>query len=118
MHPVVLRRVVDTQLYGNDYPLDEVMSDLTDAIFAADAHSSVNAFRRNLQSEYVSRLGGMIKGSGSEAYDSSAQAMALFELERLADMAAARQSGDNLTRAHSRFVARKIEILLETGERS
>ncbi len=118
MHPVVLRRVVDTQLYGNDYPLDEVMSDLTDAIFAADAHSSVNAFRRNLQSEYVSRLGGMIKGSGSEAYDSSAQAMALFELERLADMAAARQSGDNLTRAHSRFLARKIEILLETGERS
>lgn len=118
MHPVVLRRVVDTQLYGNDYPLDEVMSDLTDAIFTADADSSVNAFRRNLQLEYVSRLGGMIKGSGSEAYDSSAQAMSLLELERLADMAAARQSGDTLTLAHARLLARKIETLLETGERS
>ena len=118
MHPVVLRRVVDTQLYGNDYPLDEVMSDLTDAIFAADADSSVNAFRRNLQLEYASRLGGMIKGSGSEAYDSSAQAMSLLELERLADMATARQSGDTLTRAHARLLARKIETLLETGERS
>ena len=118
MHPVVLRRVVDTQLYGNDYPLDEVMSDLTDAIFAADADSSVNAFRRNLQLEYVSRLGGMIKGSGSEAYDSSAQAMSLSELERLADMAAARQSGDTLTLAHARLLVRKIETLLETGERS
>ena len=118
MHPVVLRRVVDTQLYGNDYPLDEVMSDLTDAIFAADADTSVNAFRRNLQLEYVSRLGGMIKGSGSEAYDSSAQAMSLLELERLANMATARQSGDTLTRAHARLLARKIETLLETGERS
>ena len=118
MHPVVLRRVVDTQLYGNDYPLDEVMSDLTDAIFAADADSSVNAFRRNLQLEYVSRLGGMIRGSGSEAYDSSAQAMSLLELERLADMATARQSGDTLTRAHARLLVRKIETLLETGERS
>ena len=118
MHPVVLRRVVDTQLYGNDYPLDEVMSDLTDAMFAADADSSVNAFRRNLQLEYVSRLGGMIKGSGSEAYDSSAQAMSLLELERLADMAAARQSGDTLTRAHARLLARKIETLLETDKRS
>ena len=78
MHPVVLRRMVDTQLYGNDYPLDEVMSDLTDAIFAADADSSVNAFRRNLQLEYVSRLGAMIRGSASEAYDSSAQAMSLL----------------------------------------
>lgn len=118
MHPVVLRRVVDTQLYGNDYPLDEVMSDLTDAIFAADAESSVNAFRRNLQLEYVARLGAMIKGSGSEAYDSSAQAMSLLELERLADMATARQSGDTLTRAHARLLARKIETLLETDKRS
>ena len=118
MHPVVLRRMVDTQLYGNDYPLDEVMSDLTDAIFAADADSSVNAFRRNLQLEYVSRLGAMIRGSASEAYDSSAQAMSLLELERLADMATARQSGDTLTRAHARLLARKIETLLEAGERS
>ena len=118
MHPVVLRRVVDTQLYGNDYLLDEVMSDLTDAIFAADADSSVNAFRRNLQLEYVSRLGGMIKGSGSDAYDSSAQAMSLLELERLANMAAARQSGNTLTLAHARLLMKKIEALLETGERS
>ena len=63
-------------------------------------------------------LGDMIRGSGSEAYDSSAQAMSLLELERLADMAIARQSGDTLTRAHARLLARKIETLLETGERS
>ena len=118
MHPVVLTRVVDTQLYGNNYPLDELMADLTDAIFSADADSSVNAFRRNLQLEYVSRLGGMIKGIGSDAYDSSAQAMSLLELERLADMAAARRSGDTLTLAHARLLVRKIETLLEAGQRS
>ena len=118
MHPVVLRRVVDTQLYGNEYLLDEMVSDLTDAIFYADANTSVNAFRRNLQLEYVERLGGMIKGSGSDEYDGSAQAMALLELERVADMAAARQSGNTLTQAHARFLVRKIETLLETANRS
>ena len=118
LHPTVLRRVVDTELYGNGYPLDEVISDLTAAIFDADANTSVNAFRRNLQSEYVDRLGAMVEGSGSEAYDSSAQAMALYELERLGTLAAKRKSGDTLTKAHARHLARKIETILDAGNRS
>ena len=113
LHPVVLKRIVDTELYGNAYPLEEVMSDLTAAIFEADASTEVNAFRRNLQSEYVDRLGAMVEGSGSEAFDSSAQAMAIHELEHLASMMNDRASPDTMTQAHTKWVSRKIRNLLE-----
>lgn len=113
LHPVVLKRIVDTELYGNAYPLEEVMSDLTAAIFEADASTEVNAFRRNLQSEYVDRLGAMVEGSGSEGFDSSAQAMAIHELEHLASMMNDRASPDTMTQAHTKLVSRKIRNILE-----
>lgn len=112
MHPVVLKRIVDTELYGNEYPLDEMMSELTSAIFDADGQTAVNAFRRNLQSEYVDRLGAMIVGSGSSAFDTSAQAIALYELEKVRAMQDQRDDADTLTRAHARFLSVKIEGLL------
>ena len=112
MHPVVLKRIVDTELYGNEYPLDEMMSELTSAIFDADGQTAVNAFRRNLQSEYVDRLGAMIVGSGSSAFDTSAQAIALYELEKVRDMQDERNDADTFTRAHARFLSIKIEGLL------
>ena len=112
MHPVVLKRMVDTELYGNEYPLDEMMSELTSAIFDADGQTSVNAFRRNLQSEYVDRLGAMIVGSGSGAFDTSAQAIALYELEKVRAMQDQRNDADTFTRAHARFLSVKIEGLL------
>ena len=112
MHPVVLKRIVDIELYGNEYPLDEMMSELTSAIFDADGQTAVNAFRRNLQSEYVDRLGAMIVGSGSSAFDTSAQAIALYELEKVRAMQDQRDDADTLTRAHARFLSVKIEGLL------
>ncbi|MEL0038730.1 MAG: zinc-dependent metalloprotease [Halieaceae bacterium] len=113
LHPRVLKRIVDTELYGNAYPLHEVMSDLTAAIFEADASTEVNAFRRNLQSEYVDRLGAIVEGSGSEAFDSSAKAMAIHELEHLASMMSDRASPDTMTQAHTKLVSRKIRNILE-----
>jgi hypothetical protein len=112
MHPLVLKRIVDTELYGNEYPLDEMMSELTSAIFDADGKTDVNAFRRNLQSEYVDRLGAMIVGSGSGAFDTSAQAIALYELEKVRAMQDQRNDADTFTRAHARFLSVKIEGFL------
>ncbi len=117
MHPVVLQRIVDTELYGNEYPLHEMLSDLTAAIFDADESTAVNAFRRNLQSEYVERLGGMIAGGESDAFDSSAQAIALYELDRVAAMLGKRESLDTQTQAHVRYLARKIEAILDPDVR-
>ena len=117
MHPVVLERIVDTELYGNEYPLHEMLSDLTAAVFEADETTSVNAFRRNLQSEYVERLGGMIAGGESDAFDSSAQAIAIYELDRVAAMLGEREAPDTQTQAHVRYLARKIEAILDPGVR-
>ena len=117
MHPVVLERIVDTELYGNEYPLHEMLSDLTAAVFEADETTSVNAFRRNLQSEYVERLGGMIAGGESDAFDSSAQAIAIYELDCVAAMLGEREAPDTQTQAHVRYLARKIEAILDPGVR-
>ena len=55
-HVNVLKRISDTELYGNGYGLNEMMLDLTTICFSADAGTSVNAVRRNLQIEYTERL--------------------------------------------------------------
>ncbi len=118
LHPVVLKRVVDTALYGNEYPLDEMLPDLTAAIFAADQDASVNAFRRNLQAEYVDRLGRIVTAGDSDGFDTSAQAMALYELDQLATMLSERPDSDTVTQAHTRYLSLKIEAVIEALKRA
>ena len=118
LHPVVLKRIVDTALYGNEYPLDEMLSDLTAAIFAADQDTSVNAFRRNLQAEYVDRLGRIVTAGDSDGFDTSAQAMALYELDQLATMLSERPDSDTVTQAHTRYLSLKIEAVIEALKRA
>ena len=118
LHPVVLKRLVDTALYGNEYPLDEMLPDLTAAIFAADQDTSVNAFRRNLQAEYVDRLGRIVTAGDSDGFDTSAQAMALYELDQLATMLSERPDSDTVTQAHTRYLSLKIEAVIEALKRA
>ena len=117
LHPVVLKRIVDTALYGNEYPLEEMLPDLTAAIFAADQDTSVNAFRRNLQAEYVDRLGRIVTAGDSDGFDTSAQAMALYELDQLAAMLSERPDSDTVTQAHTRYLSLKIEAVIEALKR-
>jgi len=109
---------VDTALYGNAYPLDEMLPDLTAAIFAADQDTSVNAFRRNLQAEYVDRLGRIVTAGDSDGFDTSAQAMALYELDQLATMLSERPASDTVTQAHTRYLSLKIEAVIEALKRA
>ena len=118
LHPVVLKRIVDTALYGNEYPLEEMLPDLTAAIFAADQDTSVNAFRRNLQAEYVDRLGRIVTAGDSDGFDTSAQAMALYELDQLATMLSERPDSDTVTQAHTRYLSLKIEAVIEALKRA
>lgn len=118
LHPVVLKRIVDTALYGNEYPLDEMLPDLTAAIFAADQDSPVNAFRRNLQAEYVDRLGRIVTAGDSDGFDTSAQALALYELDQLAAMLSERPDSDTVTQAHTRYLSLKIEAVIEALKRA
>jgi len=112
LHPVVLKRITDTRLYGNEYVLSTMFTDLNDAIFAADAKIDVNTFRQNLQVEYVRRLAVMVKGPARDNYDHLSQSMALHSL-RLIDALLARKRRVNLeTEAHVQNLRLTIERAL------
>ena len=108
LHQNVLKRIKDSELYGNEYPLDEYMGDLTDAIFKADRSTSANSYRQNLQQLYVDRLIGMI--GAKSRYDNFAQNMALYELNRIERwMKSSVSTGDTSTKAHRERVLFKIK---------
>jgi len=112
MHPVVLRRVSDSRLYGNDYPVVAVLDDLTAAVFADDARGSVNTFRQNLQVEYTRRL---LRAATEPAagYDAPSRAAALRSLREIERVTRARAGGDASTAAHDAHLRFMIERGLE-----
>ena len=114
LHPTVLKRITDTELYGNEYPLVEVFEDLTDAVFEADAKGSVNSFRRNLQAEYVDRLAMMASEKGAAKYHSTAQALAVLTLSELRDQLASKRRGDRVSQAHAKLLVMNIDRAMDT----
>jgi hypothetical protein len=110
LHPVTLQRMTDSRLYGNSYTVAEMMVELTDAIFAADARSNVNTFRQNLQIEFVSRL---IDLYGSRSHDHVARSAALHNLRRVETMMARRTGGNIETQAHAQHVLHTVRKALE-----
>jgi flagellar biosynthesis regulator FlbT len=111
LHPNVLQRITDSQLYGNTYTLDEVMTDLTNSLFQADVKISVNTVRQNVQVNYVERLAKMI--SADSRYDNISKGMALYELKRIDQMMTTGTSPDGLTKAHREYVKTIIKQALE-----
>jgi hypothetical protein len=111
LHPVVMQRITDSRLYGNDYPLAEMMADLTGAIFDADRHTNVNTFRQNLQIEYVNRLAAIITDSNTNRYDFVARSAALASLRGIDGMLAGK-GGNAETRAHSEHVRHLVRLAL------
>jgi hypothetical protein len=51
LHPNTLERIINSQLYGNAYPIHEMVADLSTAIFALDPDQPTDLFRQNLQIE-------------------------------------------------------------------
>ena len=95
-----LSRITDTQLYGNDYSVYEVIDDLTEAIFLEDINSEVSSIRRNLQTSYVRRL---IEILAQDYYDEFATAAAynsLRDIEKLMK----KSSSHEPTKAHRKLI--------------
>lgn len=114
LHPVVLKRITDTRLYGNQYKLVTFMDDLTAAIFDADLSGNVNTFRQNLQMNYVQRLATMVKEDTRGGFDTQSQAAALYQLTTLRKNLGNRRGMDEETRAHSQNLILIIDRALET----
>ncbi len=112
MHPITLLRMTDTSLYGNTYSVNEMLSDLSDAIFEADSRGVVNSFRQELQVHYVHMLINVMRGNG---YDYVARSSAFSNLTGLRkDLA--RWRGDAATRAHREHLSFIINKALEVHE--
>jgi len=114
LHPVVMKRISDSRLYGNKYDLATFIDELSDAIFTVDARSNVNTLRQNLQMEYTKRLAAIVKGGGKAKYDTPSQNMAVYALNEILKIQDRRRGGNVETRAHAQNLQRVIARALET----
>lgn len=111
LHPVVMTRITDTALYGNQYNLNQMMSDLSNAVFADDLAGSVNSVRQNLQVEYVNRLVAVINPKGK--HDTRSKAAGYAELKRIEAWVKKRNRGDKSTGIHRDYIKYLIESALD-----
>ena len=110
LHPTVLQRLTDTQRYGNTYTVNQMISDLTEAIFAADLYGSLNGFRQNLQVEYTQNLLSMLD---NPMYDHISQAAALDNIRQIKKLVRPKYfglcCGDEQSRAHRNYIASLVK---------
>ena len=99
MHPNTLQRIMDSELYGNQYGLSVFMNDLNDAIFKVDIKGSVNTFRQNLQAVYVRRLIEMVTGTSANKFKVPAKSLAVYHLNKI-EKRTKRPKGDVGSIAH------------------
>lgn len=105
LHLETQRRILDSGLYGNQVPLDQVMHKITAGIFSGDKETGPDTLRQNLQSDYLERL---LRIVNNAAWPPAAQAAAYAEVESIQSLL------DNLPAfktgavAHARFLRYKI----------
>ena len=107
-----LDRITDSRLYGNTYSTQEMMNDLTDAIFLEDISSSVNTMRQNLQTLYTRRLIKLLAEGGSDQMSAAAAYSSLREIEKIA----MRRSSDPETQVHRDFLKWLLESALDRAQ--
>jgi hypothetical protein len=105
----VMTRITDSRLYGNEYPLSEMMSDLTSAIFDADVTGNVNTFRQNLQMEYVNRMLAIVSPGTKNSYSYVSQSAALASLRSIQSKLEGKSGVNAETSAHTKNVLFTIE---------
>ncbi len=106
LHRETLRKIIDSELYGNKYSLAKFMTDLNRAIFNSDIRSSVNTFRQNLQIEYTNYLITIYKSN--QGFPNHAKAMAYLNLTEIIKLANA-GGGDISNKAHKLYLKKIIE---------
>lgn len=111
LHQNTLKRMTDSRTYGNEYNVAEMVSDLTESIFNADARGNVNTFRQNLQVEYVNRLIAILE---SDNHDHIAKSAALYNLQNVRGIMDNKGNVNSETRAHTAHVKLLIDKSLES----
>ncbi|WP_241974317.1 zinc-dependent metalloprotease [Aliidiomarina minuta] len=94
LHANVLQRLSDSAMYGNEYKLNDMLSDLSDSIFVGGR--DLTTVSQNLQVEYVNRLIDIAGLKSSSGYDNLSQAAAVGQLRSIRDKSAPRRSSSEL----------------------
>jgi len=108
----VLQRIINSENYGNTYSADEVMADLTKAIFSKDLKTKVNVTRQNLQVYYVQQLIAM-NGEKSR-HTNQAKSLSNLELNKIKRMMKSASSPDGMTKAHRAYI---LQLIAEYQEK-
>ena len=106
LHPEVMKRLVNSALYGNQYMPDEVLSDLNKSIFIQGEEP--DTFKRNLQSTYVDLL---IEGFENGDYDQVSKAEIFKTINDIHSFA----RKNKMRSAHYDFIYFKIDKLLKAS---
>jgi hypothetical protein len=112
LHPATLQRITNSRLYGNQYSVADVMTDLNDAIFTADLKTNVNVYRQYLQTQYVKGLLNVIEDP-SKQFDDVAKAGALHAVRKVKTLMSTAISTNEETRAHRAALIYTINNSLE-----
>ncbi len=112
LHQNTLQRLVDSELYGNEYNMATFMNDLTKSIFDADINGNVNSFRQNLQVEYVSLLNNIVTGPTSSRYNHLSKSSALYNLNYVKGKVS-NANGDIASKAHKNHLKVLIENVVK-----
>ncbi len=115
LHPAVMKRISDTERYGNDYLLPKMLDDLTSAVFDKDIKLSVNTYRRNLQTEYIQQLIDVL--DEHSRYDNLSKTHVFDQLSRVKKQVLKRPSKDQNTRAHREYLGYLITSALSKDSR-
>ncbi len=101
-------RILDSTLYGNGYPLPEMMGQLTDAVLAPTEWRApgMRVVRQNLQLDYVDML---LLVTKSPSRQPASQATAWSELKRIEQLAKeSTATADASNQAHVNYLLYKI----------
>lgn len=112
LHANTMQRITNSRLYGNQYSVAEVMSDLSNGIFASDLKANVNVYRQYLQTSFVKGLLN-IQDPKNGLYDDVAKAAALNTLRKIKGMMGSAVSTNEETKAHRANIVFLINYGLE-----
>ncbi len=107
LHPNLLKRMTDSQLYGNKYSISTFMNDLTNSLFSEDLNTSVTTLRQNIQTEYTHRLAQIIK-SDNPSYDYIAKSNIHYQLNKIKKLCTINAGVDLQTQIHRDNLVRII----------
>jgi hypothetical protein len=108
LHTNTFQKIIDTKLYGNQYDINKMLSDLTDITYKQDIAGNVNSIRQQLQIEYIDML---IKIMSTSTYSNISKSAVFSEIQKIKKLAS-NSGGDESSKAHKLYIVHVIDQYL------